>query len=112
MSAYLAHYGTPGMKWGVRKKKPTTTANTLKNINTQLFSQKLNSDKIVRLSKNGYAHVMSELSTNITNTQRSQPTIIKNIGKHKYTFKNNFDNTFDIIDRKIIPGASTKRSKK
>lgn len=108
----LMHYGVPGMKWGVRKKKPTTNPNALKSVNTQLFGQKLNSEKVIRLSKKGYAHVMSELATNITNAQRSQPTIVKNIGKHKYTFKNNFDNTFEIIDRKLIPGANTKRSKK
>lgn len=104
MSAYLAHYGIPGMKWGVRKKKPT--------LSTKILNEKLDSHNIVRLSKKGYAHVMSELATNITNEQRTQSTIVKNIGKHKYTFKNNFDNTFDIIGRQMIPVANTKRSKK
>lgn len=58
--------------------------------------------KTIRLSSREYAHVMSELATNITNEQRRMPVITKPIGDYIYTFENNFDNTFRVIGKKKI----------
>ncbi len=45
--------------------------------------------KTVILPKDEYAHVMSEIATNLTEAQRNQLIVSKAIGNHVYTFENN-----------------------
>ena len=97
----LYHWGVKGMKWGVRRERTPTQL----KIGLQFFAKKASSRKTVKVSKKEYAHVMSELATNITHEQKQYPTIIKFIGDHVYTFENNFDNTYRIIGRAKNPGA-------
>ncbi len=43
----------------------------------------------IRLPKDEYAHVMSEINTHMTEKERSQKVVTKAIGNHYYTFENN-----------------------
>lgn len=105
----LYHYGVKGMKWGVRrgppypvKKKSVTNRGNYVKIGFQFFAKKASARKTVRLPKKEYAHVMSELATNITKEQRKNRTIVKYIGQYAYTFENNFDNTYRVIGKEKI----------
>lgn len=60
---------------------------------------KVSSSKNLKLSKQEYAHVLSEVSTHVTEPQKSMRYFKKAIGNYMYTFKNNFDGTYDPIRR-------------
>ena len=60
--------------------------------------------KTVVLPKQEYAHVMSELSTHMSEAQRSQPIVKKAIGDHVYTVENNGFGDYRIIGKKPIGG--------
>lgn len=75
------------------------STNTAKNIGLQFFAQKPSDFKTVRLRKDEYAHVMSELATWAAKEQRSKQTFRKCIGKYKYTVENMKDGSFRIIKR-------------
>lgn len=102
----LYHYGVKGMKWGVRKVKTSA-----RKIDLQSLASKAKFLSPITLSEKEYAHVMSEIATHITQRERSQPVIVKNIGKYKYMFVNHLDNTYDVVYKQAIPGAFTRRKK-
>ena len=56
----------------------------------------------IRLSKQEYAHVMSELATNMSKEQRSQKFVKKPIGDYVYVVENNGFGDYRIIDRFLI----------
>lgn len=102
--AELYHYGVKGMKWGVRKERRKGLSQGLKTakIGLQFFALKATSRKTIRLPAKEYAHVMSEIATNITKEQRQHGTITKHIGNYIYTFENNFDGTYRVIGKRKI----------
>lgn len=53
----------------------------------------------IRLPKDEYAHVMSEINTHMTEKERSQKVVTKAIGNHYYTFENNGFDNYRIIDK-------------
>lgn len=82
------------------KQKAGTTAP--RSVNLQFFAKKASDFKTVRLRKQEYARVMSELATWATKEQRSKRTFTKCIGKFRYTVENMEDGSFRIIKREQI----------
>ena len=95
----MCHHGIAGQKKGVKRGPPYPLDSKHKGIGTYLSSSEL---PTVRLPKKEYAHVMSEIATNITQAQREQRVFSKNIGDYTYTVENGFDNTYRIIDKSKI----------
>lgn len=62
----------------------------------------------VFLPKEEYAHVMSEIATNLTEAQKSQSIVSKAIGKYVYTFENNGFGDYRIISKKEIDAEAAK----
>ena len=60
----------------------------------------------VRLPKDEYAHVMSEINTHLSDEQRELPIVSKAIGNHIYTFENYGFNDYRIIGK--VPIESEK----
>lgn len=56
----------------------------------------------VRLPKDEYAQVMSELNTNLTKEQLSQPIVMKAIGNYLYTVEVYGFDDYRIIGKKRI----------
>lgn len=54
------------------------------------------------LPKNEYAHVMSELNTNLTKEEREKHILVKPIGDFYYTIENNGFNNYRIIGKHRI----------
>lgn len=106
----LYHHGIKGMKWGIRKSKPYAKSNLRGKIGLQFFAKNAKDFPTVKLSKKEYAHVMSELMTNITDSQKKSPVIHKLIGKHLYIFENNYDDTYRVIGKRRNPGTTKRRS--
>lgn len=107
-SETIIHYGIKGMHWGVRKSnKSVTKLSKGVKMNLQFFAKKASTRKTVRLSTKEYAHVMSELRTNITKEEKKHTVINKAIGNFMYSFENHFDDTYRVIKKKKIPKATT-----
>lgn len=104
----LYHYGVKGMKWGVRRS-PEELARAAKRVkmNLQFFAKRASDVKPPRLSKQEFAHVMSELRTHITKKEKELAIITKHIGGYTYTFENHFDDTYRIIKKRKIPKSMT-----
>lgn len=66
------------------------------------FKRDTSSVKTVILPKDEYAHVMSEIATNLTETQKHQAIVSKAIGNYVYTFENNGFGDYRIISKKEI----------
>jgi hypothetical protein len=71
-------------------------------INIQLFAKSSKDFPTVILPKADYAHIMSELETNITLEQRSRKVFKKAIGDYYYTVENNGAGNYRIIGKKAI----------
>ena len=71
-------------------------------INIQLFAKPSEDFPTVILPKAEYAHIMSELETNITLEQRSKKVFKKAIGDYYYTIENNGAGNYRIIGKKAI----------
>lgn len=70
-------------------------------INLQLFAHSSKSFPTVILPKSEYAHVMSEIETNITPEQRRKKVFRKAIGDY-YTVENNGPGNYRIIAKERI----------
>lgn len=105
---YLEHHGVKGQKWGVINVK-NKVAKSKKGIkmDLQLFAHKSSSRKTVKLKTSEYAHIMSELRTNITKEEKTHTIINKAIGNYTYSFENHFDDTYRIIGKRKIPQSTT-----
>lgn len=102
----LYHHGVKGMKWGIRKDDRNLENNSDYGIINTYPNVKSASDfPTVQLERREYAHVMSEIATNITNEQRTHNIVHKYIGDHLYTFENNHDGTFRVIGKEPNIGA-------
>lgn len=71
-------------------------------INIQLFARKSSDFPTVWLPKDEYAHVMSEISTWVTEEELSKQTFKRFIGNYLYTIENNGFGNFRIIGRRKI----------
>lgn len=58
--------------------------------------------KEVKLPKEEYARVMSELNTNLSKEERKKKHIMKAIGNHLYTVENNGFNNYRIVSKMEI----------
>lgn len=58
------------------------------NIGMQFFSKSIEDFATIILPKDEYAHVMSEIATNITEEQSTKRVIKKHIGDYIYTVEN------------------------
>ena len=110
MSEYIAESFTsyrkgenlidPELKKGFEKLK-TSTAKGGK-ITGEVQKLKAYSSKnfeTIILPKQEYAHVMSELNTNLSKEQRQQPVVSKAIGKYVYVVENNGFDEYRIIGK-------------
>ena len=68
--------------------------------------------KTIILPKQEYAHVMSELATNMSKAQRQQPIVKKAIGDYIYTVENNGFGDYRIIGKKPIDGEKVSEIKR
>lgn len=91
-----------GPPYPLEEKKDFTTPSAYVKIKSDFVGKSIAKRKTVKLSSKEYAHVMSEIATNLTNEQREKPTFIKYIGNYVYMVENNFDNTYRIIGKKKI----------
>ncbi len=98
-SDYLCHYGIKGMRWGVRRTNLHSDNYRDKLRTIQFFANKASKFKKIRLDKREYAHVLSELATNITEEQKKHDVVKKYIGNYLYSFRNNHDGTYDVIHK-------------
>lgn len=71
---------------------------TLK-VDIQLFAKKSQDFTTVFLPKKEYAHVMSEIATNLTKEQSNKKVFSKNIGNYTYTVENNGFGDYRVIDK-------------
>ncbi len=76
-----------------RAKTKFSLEESSKNDTIELIKHVTSSLETIRLSKQEYAHVMSEINTHLSDEQREQSIVSKAIGDYIYTFENNeFDN--------------------
>jgi predicted transcriptional regulator YdeE len=71
-------------------------------VNIQLFAKKSEDFATIILPREEYAHVMSEIATNLTETQASKKVFTKAIGDYKYTVENNGFGNYRVIGKKLI----------
>ena len=81
--------------------KINSSGTTLK-IDIQHFAKSSKDFPTIILPRREYAHVMSELETNITLEQRSKKVFKKAIGDFYYTVENNGAGNYRIIGKKAI----------
>ena len=71
-------------------------------INIQLCARTSEDFPTVRLPKSEYAHVMSEISTNLTEKQRHSKIFSKSIGDYVYTVENKGFGNYRVICKRRI----------
>ncbi|MBQ3935883.1 MAG: hypothetical protein II722_02395 [Ruminococcus sp.] len=72
------------------------------NIGMQFFSKSIEDFATIILPKDEYAHVMSEIATNITEEQSTKRVIKKNIGDYIYTVENKGFGNYRVIGKDLI----------
>ena len=75
-------------------------------ISMQFFAHRNSEDMpTIRLPKQEYAHVMSEIASHLTDSDKTSPVFVKRIGNYQYTVENHgFGNYRIIAKRKIRNG--------
>jgi hypothetical protein len=81
---------------GIMNTEPTA------KISMQYFAKKSEDFATVVLPKDEYAHVMSEIATNISDEQKNKKVFKKLIGNNEYTVENKGFGNYRIIGRKEI----------
>ena len=89
--------------------KAVTPKTGIKGIGLQFFASSKDCKTII-LPKQEYAHVMSELATNLTEEQMGKSVILKAIGKYIYTFENNGFGEYRIIGKRLVDEEVAKWS--
>lgn len=85
--------------------KKTPLENSTKSGKMKMDLQFFSSSKdygTYRLPTDEYAHVMSEINTHMTETERKQKVVTKAIGNYYYTFENNGFDDYRILGKKPI----------
>lgn len=86
--------------WLSAKQKAAPPVRSGMKIGIQFFAYRNSSDyPTVWLEPQEYAHVMSEITTNLTEEQRNSPTFYKNVGNYTYYIENNGGLNFRIIKK-------------
>ena len=75
----------PEYSKAIKKLKGGNISNTSRNMKPEMVNYSTKNIPTVRLPKDEYAQVMSELNTNLTKEQLKQPIIYKPIGDYVYT---------------------------
>lgn len=89
--------------WLGAKQKAATPVRSGMKIGIQFFAYRNSSDyPTVWLEPQEYAHVMSEIMTNLTESQKASPTFFVRIGNYTYHVENNGGYNFRIIGKKKI----------
>jgi len=87
----------------LKSKNGVATTSKSDTINTEeLINYNSSSFKTYKLSKKEYAHVMSELNTNVNDRQKELKVFTKAIGEYVYTVENNGFGNYRIIGRTKI----------
>ena len=110
LAAILASSVTSGSaKKAVKQTEETQLTNDAKNstlkLDTQLFAFNPSDFETIILPTKEYAHVMSEINTNITEEQLKQRVVSKNIGDYVYTFECFGFDKYRIIGKEKIEGV-------
>lgn len=95
-------------RWLKEKGKASKSSGKLK-IGLQFFAKNSKDYPTVKLPEKEYAHVMSEIVTNLTEEQSESPTFFKNIGNYMYLIENNGGLSFRVIGRWKIKGRTYGR---
>lgn len=86
----------------LEKKQKRIVSQTAAGENKVLKVKKSIDFPTIRLSKQEYAHVMSELATNMSKEQRQKSIVKKAIGNYYYTVENNGFGDYRIIGKEPI----------
>ncbi len=69
----------------------------------QFFAMRNSEDMpTIRLLKQEYAHVMSEIASHLTDNNKTSPVFVKRIGNYQYTVENHGFGDYRIIGKKKI----------
>lgn len=71
-------------------------------IDMQFFAKSSKDFETVILPKEEYAHVMSEIATNISKEQQKKKIFKKSIGNYLYTVENNGFGSYRIIGKDLL----------
>lgn len=82
-------------KSNIDKSKKSATL----KINIQLFAKNVEDFETIILPKKEYAHIMSEIATNITNEQKNEKVFSKSIGDYIYTVENKGFGDYRVIKK-------------
>lgn len=92
---------TSGSREPARLVDKTAESGIIK-IDMQYFAKKSSDFATVKLAKNEYAHVMSEIATHISEEQKLKDVFSKPIGNYMYLIENNGFGNYRIIGRKKL----------
>lgn len=115
----IYHYGTPGMKWGVRKSGKSSARKQYRQAKKQNPSaQKAYNKQIKQRKKTKYTDIQN-MSTkdlqervNRMNLERQYSTLLKTQKKVVATGKQKVDNSFSKATKDVAVGAFKKGLKK
>lgn len=111
----LFHYGVKGMKWGIRKNRNTKDGTTRKSLTKsgKVFVENKCKDflskplKVVRLPKQEYAHVQSEVQTWMNKENMHKEGVFdRQIGPYTYTVYHDGKRNVDILSKRRSSNAS------
>lgn len=99
---YDAEGNTPQEKINALRRAQYAKEKYIENRNKSDKIKSSKDFKTIVLQKQEYAHVMSEIATNLTNEQKEKTVFKKAIGKYVYTVENNGFGNYRIIGKKEI----------